>query len=1310
MELTYDVIINTDGAKGSAKELEAIFKKLEASSDKGAQSLGQYGKSLMSDFQQGKMSVEEFVRELDKLKSKAVEISVVGDSLDVSKQSARAKESISDLLDCITKSEQYALSAMRQATNDFMSSSKEWFRAKDWGFSDKQINEVIDSYEAGEISAEEFLGKVQELQESIEKGLDAKKVIDQDTKSLRRLNDALKQVAKNQSIIDKAGGKKEDKAETPEKAGKKLSNFANIASKSFGGAAKSIARAFSGGVVGAAFIALFAYFKGLFKWNKTLIGLKWGDFKDQMKVMFGYMKEEDALTASIKRRTDAINEETKALQENVKAQKEANAPLAKARAIMERKSAVNDAFKKIVGDREFHFFGGAKAKDIQDVLNMVEGSENKKAVKRYFEIMSNDKEIEKMSQKQLDDMQFELEKALQLSDKQKEINEAHKEWNKVKDMDAEEMSGSVAMAQKNAKDNLEKAKKAYDDTLKYYQQIEQKRKQIEEIMSSQTMSYELSDLRQKMYNLGLKDIGGTDWAKLQSAIDNLDTATNLRNDNRGWTLSEYDRLLEKKKKNIEISGTEQQQTKKLGAEIDTLTAKINYLNGNGVKSRTQRLMTEALELEKRRLEVERENAAYKEQSEILEHVLGLKRQENTIRGLADSELRNLDLEIDNIQRKLAMLGSQKSLSAEEKREMGTLNTTLAAKRNEREDLALKKHNEELERQASIQQRLLSIEKERNRLYDNRNGRTDEEIEHDELRINVQMAEEDLKLAQQKVDALQAQKEQYEESEDAIRDGVQWTHEEQKALEEAELALQEKTVALQAATDAEKNYQGVVVQAIDVDKQRVDALNELADGFRNIGSAISDNLGDNSMSKISEGLADIGDTASKIYEYSHGEKMSPAGAIASMAQFAQFMVSQGTAIADTQKRLKESADAWKQSVEDVAHEYTMIKLDELEYKQQNIFGVEDPYKKLQDNAKKYEEASKATRTALERLANEGMIKTGQRAKEDVAGVAQDALSGAAMGAMAGFAAGTVIPGIGNAVGTAVGAIVGTVGGFITGIFKNREMVDVFDNLKSKFGEVFDPDTLEINKEILASYDQLDDRTKKLVDNYKELKEKMDEASEEFKQFAAEMFGDIGNALADSLLKAFRNDDLYQSVHDFHDYVKQQMETLISSKIYNAVFGRIFDNLDKELDDLKEAFNRGEDVDLTSLMADLPYQTEQLVSTYGALMKRVQEASRGTWDFFQPDEVSQEALKGSIASMSEDTASKLNGNFMGLKLSAMEINTKMSNVRSLMEENQSIMGRSLSALHQIADNTAHLLRIDESIADMRNEMINNGVRVR
>lgn len=440
-----------------------------------------------------------------------------------------------------------------------------------------------------------------------------------------------------------------------------------------------------------------------------------------------------------------------------------------------------------------------------------------------------------------------------------------------------------------------------------------------------------------------------------------------------------------------------------------------------------------------------------------------------------------------------------------------------------------------------------------------------------------------------------------------------------------------------------------------------------------------------------------------------KEQAMAGAISSAAQFASFMIDQGTAIADTQKRLKESAEEWKQSVEDVAHEYTMIKLDDLEYQQRNMFGVEDPYKKLQDNAKKYEEASKATRTALEKLANEGLIKTGQRAKEDVAGVAQDALSGAAMGAMAGFAAGTVIPGIGNAVGTAVGAIVGTVGGFITGIIKNKEMVDVFDNLKSKFGEVFDPDTLEINKEILASYDQLDDRTKKLVDNYKELKERMDEAKEDFKEYAKELFGEVGNELADILADAFRNDRLFESVNDFRDYVKKQMESIISSKIYSAVFGNMFDGLNAKVDEaLKNYSLTGGNVDFVGLLGELPYKTEQLIGAYGTLMKQAQEALPD-WDMFNPTD-SQEALRGSIASMSEDTASKLNGNFMGLKLSAMEINTKMSSVRSLMEENQSIMGRSLSALHQIADNTAHLLRIDESIADMRNEMINNGVRVR
>ena len=62
-------------------------------------------------------------------------------------------------------------------------------------------------------------------------------------------------------------------------------------------------------------------------------------------------------------------------------------------------------------------------------------------------------------------------------------------------------------------------------------------------------------------------------------------------------------------------------------------------------------------------------------------------------------------------------------------------------------------------------------------------------------------------------------------------------------------------------------------------------------------------------------------------------------------------------------------------------------------------------------------------------------------------------------------------------------------------------------------------------------------------------------------------------------------------------------------------------------------------------------------------------------------------------------------MGLKLSAMEINAKMTGVRDMMEDNQAILGRSLSVLQQIAGNTAYLLRIDERL----NEMQINGIKV-
>ncbi len=1282
-----------DKTEELAKTSDEEFKKIAESM---RNNLENVGKVDMSD------TISSFKKDFDDLdtylKSKKIELPDFGAKAELSK--------LENNLSSFYINEEGALKRVSRALDEYMKNDMTLKERLGFG----GFKGLLEMYKDGNMSAKEFLDTVDKVQKKFKGTNTRENGGTEESARAEKLSRALKELKRNKEFLSKVNESSvsptddSGAGDAVEKTGKKLSTFGKLVTRvaghliprNFRYMFTAIRGAIGSTGVGALILAVIGYIKMLYEWNKKLIGLKLGDMKDRLKVATGYMKEEDALTASIKRRTDAIKEQTQALTDNVKAQRDAASPLAKAQAIQQRNMAVNETFKNIVGDREFHFFGGAKAKDIQDVLDMVSGDANKKAVKRYFDIMSNDEEVEKMSQKQLDDMQFELEKALQLSDKQKEVNKALDEWNKVAGLE-EDAYGAIALQQTDAKNNLEKANKAYDETLKYYEEIEKKRKRIENTMSSQTLNYELGERKASMNNLGLKEIGGTDWARLQSSIDSIETASKMRNDNRGWTLSEYDRLLDKKKKNIEMSGKEDTQTRKLSAEIDTLTAKINYLNNNGVKSRTQRLMTETLELEKQQKIIERENAKYKEQETALEHILGIERKRAEIKGMAGYDLGNLDMEIETIDKKIGGLRGQRNISAEEMRQLDNLELEKAVKLKERDLLAERKQREESERRTTAEKTRLQIAKEQNGLKKNRNGRTDSEIEREDLRLTLQERLAEQKQAQDNVDILKARKQAVEECADAEKEGKHWTEEDAKALEDANQQLALAESATEAAKDALENYTDSEKEAIDVHRQHASVLGEVADGLAGIADEMEGNLGDNPFSKIAGGLSEVAGAFSKMQEWEANGGMTAQDKAGAIMQAAQFAAGQATGIIAAQRRIKESADEWKESVADVAHEYTMIKLDDLEYKQRNMFGVEDPYKKLQDNAKKYSEASKATREALERLSDEGTIKVGQKVKADMASAASDALKGAAVGAMAGSMAGPW--------GTAIGAAAGAVGGFVTGIFKSKEMVDVFDNLKTKFGEVFDPDTLEINKEILASYDQLDEKTKKLVDNYKELKEKMDEAKEEFKEYAKELFGDVGNELSDILADAFRNDRLFESVNDFRDYVKKQMESIISSKIYSAVFGNMFDGLKAKVDEAFENYSRtGGNIDFIGLLGELPYKTEQLVGTYGTLMKQVQD-SMSDWDMFAPDKMSQDALRGTIAGMSEDTAGKINGNFMGLKLSAMEINAKMTGVRDMMEDNQAILGRSLSVLQQIAGNTAYLLRIDERL----NEMQINGIKV-
>jgi len=423
----------------------------------------------------------------------------------------------------------------------------------------------------------------------------------------------------------------------------------------------------------------------------------------------------------------------------------------------------------------------------------------------------------------------------------------------------------------------------------------------------------------------------------------------------------------------------------------------------------------------------------------------------------------------------------------------------------------------------------------------------------------------------------------------------------------------------------------------------------------------------------------------------GARASKAQATASAVSAAvQFGADVFNAFADSAEQGRQALEEWNAKLADSAHQLALLTIEEYEYKQRNIFGVDDPYKKMQASIDKERVAQQEAAKALEKMANEGQIQVGTAKKSDGKTVAQLTASGAGAGAMAGSLVGPW--------GTAIGAAAGAITGAITGIFAGRKEVAVYDSLKAKYGEVYDKDTLEINKQILADYSKMDDATKKLVDNAKELLAVQKEAHEEFLSYIQDMVGQMGDEISDILVQAFRSKDIKTAMDDLKGYLAQTIEVVLQKEVFGVVFGDAFDSLEAQLKNIKNS--EGQIVGkIDEPLAPFFHAIEDGMAEYADIMNALQSKYKGYGlDIFGNIEEQQQALQGTIAGMTEETAGKINGNFLGLKLTAMEIADRVSAINTMFDEANRIARTSLDALNQIVENTSFCQRLDRLASDV------------
>ena len=384
-----------------------------------------------------------------------------------------------------------------------------------------------------------------------------------------------------------------------------------------------------------------------------------------------------------------------------------------------------------------------------------------------------------------------------------------------------------------------------------------------------------------------------------------------------------------------------------------------------------------------------------------------------------------------------------------------------------------------------------------------------------------------------------------------------------------------------------------------------------------------------------------------------------------------------------KANREEQERWTAAIAESVHQASLLRIEALNYKESNIFGIENPYARAIAGARQYTQSMSELNAAALKL-NDGQIQTGTKKAVSGKNVMSGVGSGAALGAAIGGIAGA---GVFSLPAAAIGAAIGAVVGGIVGLLSTKT-VKVFESLKQKYGEIYNKDTFELNPKILADYSKLDEATKKLVDNWKEIKEKAKEAQEQMRQNFKDIAGDIGTKLSDSLENAFRDGKIFNAIDDFKGYMTKTIEDIISQLIFSAHFEAMFKELQQKFED-----SFGESGDGT-IIDDLIWFTQKYKEGLEDYNRDMQIAKdqlvKEGFDIF--GSLERQGAKKGIANASQDSIDDLMGTAVNIQSHTYSL---MNDFKTLLADTNALVRHTMN----IDNNTKRLENIEQHMSDVK-----------
>lgn len=265
-------------------------------------------------------------------------------------------------------------------------------------------------------------------------------------------------------------------------------------------------------------------------------------------------------------------------------------------------------------------------------------------------------------------------------------------------------------------------------------------------------------------------------------------------------------------------------------------------------------------------------------------------------------------------------------------------------------------------------------------------------------------------------------------------------------------------------------------------------------------------------------------------------------------------------------------------------------------------------------------------------------------------------------------------------------------------------DVYSNLLKQYPDLIKKDGT-LNRELAESLKKsgnLKEETADLIDNILQASDAANEAMQSVESELQNLVGSIGSELKKALDDAFSSGT--DSAKAMTDNVVKMLKELSTQKLYNAVFGGLFSELEKRM---KESYGATGDHDLTDdidwFMENYPDLVDSYNKGLSELQKKIQE--RYGVDAFATDDGRKAVNKG-IAQASQDSIDELNGRLTFLVTKVSDIGVINVTHADLSREQLLVQRAMLGSLETIAENSEFLKKLNgiaEDIAKMNRDGI-------